>query len=81
MTCIYRVRFVKPSGFELGTVVPREVAEVLEPNRQVVGVEKTADGAVVRLAIPAQRRADSRFIILSALEKLREQFPYLFCLP
>jgi len=57
-------------------IMPLEVREVCEPNLQDVSVEKTTDGTIVELAIPLQRRADSRFIILSALETLREQFPY-----
>ena len=76
MSSLYHVRFVKPGDSEPGTVVPREVLEVREPCSHVVGVEKTSDGAVVRLLIPQHRRANSRIIILLALEKLREHFPY-----
>jgi hypothetical protein len=57
-------------------IMPLEVREVCEPNAHAVGVEKTVDSTVVGVTIPLQRREDSRFIILSALETLREHFPY-----
>ena len=56
--------------------MPLEVREICSPNTDAVGIEKTANGTVVGVTIPLQRRADSRFIILSALERLREHFPY-----
>lgn len=47
MSSIYRVRFVKPGDSDPGTVVPQEAVEVRDT--PIAGVEKTADGADVRL--------------------------------
>ena len=49
--------------------MPLDVVEVCEPNLQAVGVEKTADGTVVGLAIPLQAVVIPVYLIIIKLQE------------